>query len=87
LALAAALSAESARADVVRVFEANGVFNDGVTLRGTLTIDVTAGEVTAANLLLGAPVNADFTVIGPTEVEAGDPAQVFRPFGLSSSAS
>jgi hypothetical protein len=71
LSLATAPTAGPARADVIRVFEASGVFTDGVTLGGTLTIDVTTGVVTAANLLLGAPISADLTVIGGTGQEGG----------------
>jgi hypothetical protein len=46
LAMALALGAAPVRADVTKVFEANGVFEDGVKLGGTLTIDVTTGDVT-----------------------------------------
>jgi hypothetical protein len=40
-----------ARADVTRTFLASGTFDDGSTLDGTLTIDVTTGDVTAADLM------------------------------------
>ena len=81
LALAVTLAATPLRADVIRVFEANGVFQDGVKLGGTLTIDVTAGVVTAADLLLSAPISADVTGIGGTGLVGGDLAQTFTSLG------
>ena len=77
LALAVALASAPARADVIRVFEANGVFEDGVALGGTITIDVTAGEVTAADLLLSAPISAEVTGIAGTGEFGGGVIQTF----------
>ena len=77
LAIAVALAAAPARADVIRVFEANGVFEDGVALGGTITIDVTVGEVTAADLLLSAPISADVTGIAGTGEFGGGLIQTF----------
>jgi hypothetical protein len=91
LAMALALAAAPVRADVIKVFEANGVFTDGVDLGGTLTIDVTTGDVTAANLLLSEPISAEVTLLAGTGEAGGGFARHFRGrqpgFPLSSSAS
>src|SRR5262245_6374104 len=42
-----------AKAGVIRTFEASGTFQDGEDLSGTVTIDVTAGVVTAVDLDIG----------------------------------
>ena len=56
----------------------------GVKLGGTLTIDVTAGDVTAANLLLGEPISAKVTELGGTGEVGGTFAQdFFSPPGTS----
>jgi hypothetical protein len=81
LAMALALGAAPVRADVTKVFEANGVFEDGVKLGGTLTIDVTTGDVTAANLLLGEPISAEVTGLGGTGGDSGGFAQQFFSLG------
>jgi hypothetical protein len=81
LALAAALAAAPVRAGVNRVFEANGVFQDGVKLGGTLTIDVRVGEVTAAHLLLSEPISADVTRIAGTGEAGGGLVQTFTSPG------
>jgi hypothetical protein len=81
LAMALALSAAPVRADVIKIFEANGVFEDGVKLGGTLTIDVTTGDVTAANLLLGEPISAAVTEPGETGGTSGGFAQPFSSLG------
>ncbi len=47
-------AAAPARAGLISTFTAEGTFQDGATLGGTLTIDTTTGVVTAANLLVGA---------------------------------
>ncbi len=43
--------AAPARADTV--FDLTGTFNDGTTVSGTLTIDLTIGQIDAANLIYG----------------------------------
>ena len=45
------------------VFAAYGTFADGASLSGTVTIDTTAGQITAANLQVGTPDSAAFTVV------------------------
>ena len=77
MAVALALGTSPVRADVIRVFEANGVFADGVKLGGTLTIDVTAGDVTAADLLLSGPISAELTVLAGTGEAGGSLFQSF----------
>ena len=77
MAVALALAAAPVRADVIRVFEANGVFTDGVKLGGALTIDVTEGDVTAANLLLSGPISAEVTVLAATGKAGGSLFQTF----------
>jgi hypothetical protein len=81
LAMTLALGTAPVRADVIRVFEANGVFDDGVKLGGTLTIDVTTGDVTAANLLLSEPVSAEVTGLGGSGELGGGFAQTFTSAG------
>jgi hypothetical protein len=61
-ALAIVLCASSAYAASV-VFTAAGTTADGATLGGTVTIDTTAGTVTAANVTLGAPDTSTYTFI------------------------
>jgi PEP-CTERM motif len=84
LAMAMAMGAPPARADVIRVFEATGVFDDGVKLGGTLTIDVTTGNVTAADLLLGEPISAEVTGLGGKGVNGGGFSQMFLSLGPAS---
>jgi PEP-CTERM motif len=81
LAMALALGAAPVRADVIRVFEANGVFDDGVKLGGTVTIDVTTGDVTSANLLLSEPVSAEVTGLGNSGESGGGFAKQFTSVG------
>jgi hypothetical protein len=77
LAMALALGAAPVRADVIKVFDANGVFEDGVELGGRLTIDVTTGDITAADLLLSEPISAEVTGLGGTGGTSGGFAQQF----------
>jgi hypothetical protein len=77
LAMAMGLGAAPVRADVIKIFQANGLFEDGVKLGGTLTIDVTTGVVTAADLLLSEPVSAEVTGLAGTGGTIGGFAQQF----------
>lgn len=45
----------AARADAIVVFDVSGELTDGSSFSGTVTIDTTDGDVTAADLSLGAP--------------------------------
>lgn len=51
----------ASRADAA-VFVADGVFDDGSTLSGTVTIDTVAGLFTAINLVVGSPSSLAFGV-------------------------
>jgi hypothetical protein len=53
-------AAGHAKAGLIRTFDAEGTFDDGATLSGTLSIDTTIGTVTSANLVVGAPDSLDF---------------------------
>jgi hypothetical protein len=45
------------------LFYATGIFSNGASLSGTLTIDTTIGSVTGANLAVSAPSNLQFTQV------------------------
>jgi hypothetical protein len=49
------VAAGQVKADVSTQFIVQGAYADGATLSGTVTIDTTVGEITAANLSVGAP--------------------------------
>jgi hypothetical protein len=54
---------QQARADLNLTFNAEGTFDDGATLGGTVTIDTTIGTVVAANLTVSAPDSLDLTFV------------------------
>ena len=56
-----ALGAQLAHADVIQTFNVSGSFQDGASLGGTVTIDVTTGNITGAALDLGTPISASIT--------------------------
>jgi hypothetical protein len=43
------------------LFDVTGLFEDGSTLSGTVTIDTALGTVTAADVTLGAPISLELT--------------------------
>jgi hypothetical protein len=55
------MGAQLAHADLLRTFDVSGSFQDGSSLGGTVTIDVTSGAITAAALDLGAPISVSIT--------------------------
>lgn len=61
LSLAAAFlfGARPAAADTVDIFGVSGIFTDGTSVAGTITIDVTDGLITAANVLYGGKTYSD----------------------------
>ncbi len=63
LLAAAAVAAFSvaAHADTIQTFVANGQFDDGAALGGTVTVDTTLGTVTSVDLTFGAPFNQSLT--------------------------
>lgn len=58
----------TARADVIETFAALGAYHSGSSLSGTLTIDTTAGSISAVDLLISAPENFVLTSL----IDSGD---------------
>ena len=44
-------------------FNVSGTFTDGAVLSGTMTVDNVAGQVTAANFSIGAPISQTFSFV------------------------
>ncbi|HEY5204953.1 MAG TPA: hypothetical protein VIJ63_10175, partial [Roseiarcus sp.] len=91
LLLAAFAAPSSARADVTEVFNLFGEFDNGSTLSGTVTIDVTNGSATAIDAAADSFVFKDITNQGPQFTEyvvraasAGNAAQLYLAFGVGS---
>jgi hypothetical protein len=92
LVLLAALAApSSARADVTEVFNLFGEFDNGSTLSGTVTIDVTNGSATAIDAAADSFTFNTITNQGPQFTEyvvragsAGSAAQLYLAFGVGS---
>jgi len=92
LALLAALAAPiSARADVTEVFNLFGEFDNGSTLSGTVTIDVTNGSATAIDASADSFEFKSITNQGPQFTEyvvraasAGNADQLYLAFGVGS---
>lgn len=61
LVAAGAMGPHLAHADLIRTFDMSGSFQDGASLGGTVTIDVTTGTITGAALNLGTPIGASIT--------------------------
>jgi hypothetical protein len=92
LVLLATLAApSSARADVTEVFNLFGEFDNGSTLSGTVTIDVTNGSATAIDAAADSFVFTNITSQGPQFTEyvvragsAGNADQLYLAFGVGS---
>jgi hypothetical protein len=92
LVLLAALAApSSARADVTEVFNLFGEFDNGSTLSGTVTIDVTNGSATAIDAAANSFTFNTITNQGPQFTEyvvragsAGGADQLYLAFGVGS---
>jgi len=66
---AAALGPSPAWADVTTIFDVSGDFDNGSTLAGTVTVDVTTGNATAIDVTAD---SFDFTDIGTQISETGE---------------
>jgi hypothetical protein len=53
-----------AHADVITVFDASGIFDDGAVLSGTLSIDTTTGIVESSTVTASAPIEEEFSTVG-----------------------
>jgi hypothetical protein len=92
LMLLAGLAApSSARADVTEVFNLFGEFDNGSTLSGTVTIDVTNGSATAIDAATDSFAFTTITNQGPQFTEyvvragsAGNADQLYLAFGVGS---
>jgi hypothetical protein len=92
LMLLAGLAApSSARADVTEVFNLFGEFDNGSTLSGTVTIDVTNGSATAIDAAANGFAFKNITAQGPQFTEyvvraasAGNADQLYLAFGVGS---
>jgi hypothetical protein len=60
---------------VVVTFGASGAFDNGATLGGTYTLDVTTGTPVAVDLTFGAPVNSNVTFLDGTLTVPGSVLQ------------
>ena len=77
LAFVIGLSASVSRADGA-IFTAQGLFQDGSALSGTVAIDTVVGSFTAINLVVGPPTNLTFfTNISQTSKAAPEYYTVF----------
>jgi hypothetical protein len=63
LVLGMVLGSSPTRADLITTFDATGTFDDGSTLSGTVTIDVTTGGATAIDLTTSPPDPFSFSTI------------------------
>ena len=61
-----------AQADVITTFQASGVFDDGATLGGTYTVDITTGVAVAVDLTFGSPVSSDVTILDGSDLHLGN---------------
>jgi hypothetical protein len=91
LLLAALAAPGSARADVTEVFTLFGEFDNGSTLTGTVTIDVTNGSATAIDAAADGFEFRYITSQGPQFTEyvvraasAGNADQLYLAFGVGS---
>lgn len=62
------LAPRPAEANVVNVYDVVGSFQDGLSLSGTLNIDVTSGLPTVANVTTGPSPAANFTYVNPPQI-------------------
>jgi hypothetical protein len=86
--LLAGTFAGPASANVIDVFQASGTFGNGGVLGGTVTIDVTAGDLTAANLTVTSPaatlnfVGSCITALGTLDCAIASAGGVFPELAL-----
>jgi hypothetical protein len=66
-----AVHTATAQADEIVTFDATGTFSDGTELGGSLTIDITTGDVTSYDLTTSGPITATLTVSDGTAVYGG----------------
>jgi hypothetical protein len=66
-----AVDTATAQADEIVTFDATGTFTDGTVLGGSLTIDITTGDVTSYDLTTSGPITATLTVSDGTAVYGG----------------
>ena len=72
------LGSQLAHADTIRTFNVSGSFQDGASLGGTITIDVTTGNITGAALDLGSPIGASITTGNQTTAQYTQGATAVR---------
>ena len=66
-ALVGSLAGPVARADVIRTFEAQGVFASGASLGGTIAIDTTLGTIAATDLTVSHLATRLFSAVDSSE--------------------